>query len=340
MSVKTPTSSLSGTSANHPLLFHLVLRCVDTVIAIELLANQLWYRNKAKIKPPRGETSADAPTVHPSPISNLPQELVERIISYFIHDKHTLIACSTTCYSWYIAAVPHLHHTLTTDNHPLRDKWTEECVWPKPLRNSYKLGLLPLVKRLRIRLEDRRFSKFTPKQLGWRTLSYFSALTNLQELGIDNLQVSKFTPNLKRYFRHISPTLRFLALKEPEGSCRQILYFIGFFPNLQDLKLHYPIPRDERESATDARLVPLSVPPLPRGRLTLTCFTRENIVKEVISLFGGLRFRQMDLFGVNCVRLLLSACAETLETLRLYPTDLYREEFLKKKRERTQVRVL
>ena len=36
----------------------------------------------------------------------------------------------------------------------------------------------------------------------------------------------------------------------------------------------------------------------------------------------------MDLFRVKCVRLLLGACAGTLEWLRLYPTDPYGEEFL------------
>jgi hypothetical protein len=306
---------------------------------IELLANQFWYRTKAKIKSFRGGTP-EAPTARPSPIAELPQELVEQIISHFVYDRRTLLACSATCYSWYIATLPHLHHTLTTDNHSLRDEKGERGFWPRPLRRSYKLGLLPLVKRLRIRLGNRDYNKFTPKQFSWGTLAYFSALTNLQELGIDYLQVSSFLPNIQRCFGHLSPTLRFLALKEPEGSCRQILYFIGFFPNLQDLKLHYPLLRDEQESTADATLVPLSIPPL-RGRLTLTCFTREKLVKEMISLFGGLRFRQMDLFGVKCARLLLDACAETLETLRFYPTDaMGRKEILKKKWERTQVRNL
>ena len=43
-------------------------------------------------------------------------------------------------------------------------------------------------------------------------------------------------------------------------------------------------------------------------------------------LFGGLRFRYMDVFMVKCMRLLLGACADTLEGLRLYPTDPYGEE--------------
>ena len=240
------------------------------------------------------------------------------IISYFIYDTRSLLACSTTCRSWYIAAVVHLHHSLATDDRifPLKDG---RYLWPGPLQNSYDLGLLPLVKRLSIRLN---YNKFT---LDDHTLRYFSALTNLQELGIDYFQVHHFMPNIQRYFGYFAPTLRFLALKEPAGSCRQILYFIGLFPNLQDLKPFCETPTKEQESMADAELAPLSVPPL-RGRLTLTHFTRGRLMKDMIILFGGLRFRHIDLFRVKCVRLLLDACAETLETLRLYPTDFSGED--------------
>ena len=249
------------------------------------------------------------------------------ILSYLIYDTPSLLACSLTCYSWYIAVAPHLHHSLTTDDDYERSLRDTKYWWPKPLRKSYNLGLLPLVKRFRIRLRIRG-DEFTPAWLGWRTLRYFSALTNLQELGIDHLQIPAFMPNIQRWFGYFSPTLRFLALREPKGSCRQILYFISLFPNLQDLKLNYPIPTDEKESTADATLTPLSVPPL-RGCLILTCFTREKLVKDMIVLFGGLRFRRMDLFRVNCVRLLLNACADTLETLRLYPTEPYGKESFK-----------
>jgi hypothetical protein len=266
-----------------------------------------------------GTPDPETPTAYPCPIARLPHELLNLIISHFIYDKRTLLACSLTCYSWYIVTVHHLHHTLTTDNDYFHDS---KRYWPKPLRRSYNLGLLPLVRRLRIRSRD--YPDFTSWKLGWFTLPYFSALTNLQELGIDNLQVSGFISNIQQYFGHLLPTLRFLALQNPQGSSRQILYFIGFFPNLQDLKIQYAVPKDEQESTDDATLVPLSTPPL-RGRLTLTCFTRESLVKEMILLFGGLRFRHMELFGVKCVQLLLEACADTLETLRLYPTDASRE---------------
>ena len=277
---------------------------------IESFLNQPWSQKKTP-EPP------SAP--RPSPIARLPQELVDTVISYFIYDTPTLLVCSVICHSWYIATVPHLHHSLTTDE---KGKYR----WPGPLRESYNLGLHPIIKRFRIRL---RFSDaFTPKQLDRKTLRYFSALTNLQELGIDYLQVFSFMPTIHQCFGHFAPTLQFLALKEPRGSCRQILYFIGLFPNLQDLKLCYPLPIEEQDSSADTDLVPLSIPPL-QGRLTLTCFTREKLVKDMISLFGGLHFCYMDLFRVKCVRLLLGACTETLEVLRLYPTDPYGKGFFK-----------
>ena len=303
---------------------------ITIAVAHELLANRLWHRTRVKVKWlfRKGAPKLSVPGAPLSLITILPQDLVEEILSYFIYDTPTLLACSMTCFQWYIAAVPHLHHSLTTDDKywPLGDR---KYMWPKPLQKSYELGLLPLVHRFRIRLPHG--SKFAPKRLNWFNLRYFSALSNLQELGIDYLQVSSFMPTIRKCFGHLSQTLRFLALKEPNGSCRQIVYFIGLFPNLQDLKLHYRRPMDEEEHPADAELTPLSVPPL-QGWLTLVCFAKEDIVKDMITLFGGLRFRHMDLFGVSCAQLLLDECAETLETLRLYPTDPHGEKVSNKRR--------
>jgi hypothetical protein len=257
----------------------------------------------------------------------MPLELVEEVLSYFAEDHRTLLACSLTCRTWYKATVRQLHYSLTTDDDSLaptdKKRW-----WPGPLEKMYELDLLPLVKRLRIRMW-RRKAWFTSDWLNDTNMRYFSALENLQELGIDDLVLRDFMPDLHKCFGHLSQTLRFLALRQPIGSSRQIVYFIGLFPNLQDLKLHYPVLREEGENTIDTTPDPLSSPPL-RGRLTLTLFTREQIVKDMITLFDGLRFRQMDLFGVKCLPLLLEQCTETLETLRLYPTDPYGQFFLLK----------
>lgn len=290
----------------------------------------IWYRGKTNLRKIFYGRTPGLSSQGLSQVSRLPQELVEIIISYLFYDIDALLACSMTCYSWYIFTLPHLHYYLTTDNKGNPERGTH---WPIPLQRSSKLGLLPLVRQLCIRLNDCPFSKpkFTREFFSKTALHYFSALRNLQELGIDNLQVSTFMPDIQWYFGHLAPTLKLLALKEPKGSCRQILYFIGLFPNLQDLKLCYRSPIEEEDITNDATLVPLSIPPL-HGRLILTCFAREMLVKDMITLFGGLRFRYMELFKVKCVKLLLDACAETLETLRLYPTDPYGEDFSEKER--------
>ncbi|KAF9780964.1 hypothetical protein BJ322DRAFT_289281 [Thelephora terrestris] len=281
---------------------------------------RLWDQTKTKTRI-KSFFSREAPL---GLIDKLPQELVEEILSYFVDDKRTLLACSLTCWSWYSATVRHLHYSLTTDDNPVSLTASKNRWWPRPLEKMYELDLLPLVKRLRIRMMLRK-DLFTPERLDGHNLRYFLALKNLQELGIDNLVLHNFMPDLQRYFGHLSLTLRFLALLQPIGSSRQIVYFIGLFPNLQDLKLHYPVLRDEEENTLDTTPNPLSSPPL-RGRLTLTLFTREQIVKDMITLFGRLRFHHMDLFGVKCLPLLLEQCAETLETLRLYPTDPHAED--------------
>lgn len=75
--------------------------------------------------------------------------------------------CTMTRYSWYIAAVFHLHHILTTDN---------QVFYP---RDNVYLRLLPLVRRFWIRKLPEPFTGFSPDRFGWCTLCYFSALTNL-----------------------------------------------------------------------------------------------------------------------------------------------------------------
>ena len=52
------------------------------------------------------------------PTPTFPLEIVEIIIAHLVYDRHDLCACSLACYSWHIAAVPHLHHTLITHTNP------------------------------------------------------------------------------------------------------------------------------------------------------------------------------------------------------------------------------
>ena len=135
------------------------------------------------------------------------------------------------------------------------------------------------------------------------------------------LQVSSFMPNVRQYFGHFAPTLRSLSLLQPKGPYRHILYFIGLFPNLQDLKLYRPLTEEGETTA----LAPLSTPPL-RGALWLTYCDGEAFIEGMTEFFGGLHFRHIYLFEVKCAELVLESCAETAETVRQYPVDYRRPQ--------------
>jgi hypothetical protein len=309
---KTPTSSLSGSHAAYFLSLHLT---TITTTVIELLFKRALYRTLAWVrKVCSGGVSPETPAIHSSPATRLPLEVVETIIGYLAYDKRSLRACVLTCYSWYIAAVPRLHYTLTVSVDPLN---RSKLRWPKPILYMHTLGLLPSVREFRI---VGSCSRFSPGLFNCSVLRQFSALTNVRDLEMQYLDISKFMPRIKRYFGNFLPTVQSLALREPKGSRRQIIYFIGLFQHLQDLELLYDESRSQVDPAGDPTLIPAFAPPL-RGWLKMTCFKRVGLLKDMIDLFGGLRFRYILLYDVDGMRLLLDACAKTLKVVVLDPTD-------------------
>jgi len=292
-----------------------------TTIAIELLVKRALYRTLARVRRSRSGGTPTEKSAAPSSLApRLPQEVVEIVIAYLTYDMRSLRACTLTCYSWYIAAVPHLHHTLTIIDGYSGDRRFE---WPNPIRYMHMLGLLPLVKKLSVRFDSAYRGGFCPKRFNCCILRQFSALSNVRELVMDHLNIPKFMPRIRRYFGHFLPTVRSLALRKPMGSRRQIIYFIGLFQSLQDLTLH-----DDalvfRKKLADLMLVPLSVPPL-QGRLTIRGHTDVDLLEDMISLFGGLKFSRLCLYNVAWMRLLLHACAKTLRTMDLCHIDPRRE---------------
>jgi hypothetical protein len=314
---KTPTSSLSGSHAAY--LLSVYLTVVATTV-IELLVKRVLYRTRARIrKIASGGTSLETSTTHCSPATRLPLEVVEIIIAYLRYDTRTLRACTLTCYSWYIAAVPHLHHTLAVTV----GYWGgQKFLWPGPILYMHMLGLLPFVKELRL---CGRLDEFSSKRFNCCILYQFSALTNVQKLDIANLDIPSFIPRIRRYFRHFLPTVQSLALRNPKGTSRQIIYFIGLFQHLQDLKLAHDQFSYLEEPAGDPTPIPAFVPPL-RGWLRLLAFNRTGFLEDMIDLFGEIRFRYVRVQGVYEIRRLLGACAKTLECVVLDPTDSVGEQ--------------
>ena len=257
----------------------------------------------------------------PSPAMRIPQEIVETIFRYLYYDSPALRSCSLTCYSWYIAAVPHLHSTF----YMIKYLFTGKHDWPSCIRYKHMLGLLPLVKTVIIgTLCSFSDTSFSPKWFNCCTLRQFMTLTNVQTLQIQNLDIPSFMPRIRRYFRPFLPTLQALQLNSPIGSNRQIIFFVGLFQQLQTLSLNYP-QLQEREP-DDLTLTPPFAPPL-RGKLIVLNWTKEGFFQDMVRLFGGIGFHDMELFDVDGTRFLLRACAKTLSSLRLHPNDPLGEQF-------------
>jgi len=210
-------------------------------------------------------------------------EVVEEIIAHLFGDVRSLRTCSLTCYSWYIASVPHLHRVLFIEP----NSWNRKLRWPNPLLRMHALGLLPLVKTLWIRGYNDS-DVFSSKRLNRCILRRFCALNHVQQLMIDYLDTASFVPRIRRYFGHFMPTVQYLSLKEPRGSRRQIIYFIGLFQHLGNLRLLSNGAYAQDEPVDDLTLIPPFAPPL-RGYLIVTCFTRVGLLKDMIELFGGIR---------------------------------------------------
>jgi hypothetical protein len=230
---------------------------------------------------------------------------MEMIIVHIAHDLNALKACSLTCRTWYIAVVAHLHHTLTFADRR-----------PKPLLKLYQLGLMPLIRKIRV--EQRNRTWLGPQAFSRRSLRYFSAFANVQTLMIESLEIPRFMPDIRRYFGHFSPTLRSIALLHPVYTPRQLSHFLSLFPNLDDIRIQEFSTRSPNITGPDTELVPFSIPRL-RGRLVLHGINSGETWTRLIALGGGLQFHYVELRRVRgCAHVLFEACAETLETLRLY----------------------
>ena len=159
-----------------------------------------------------------------------------------------------------------------------------------------------------------------PATFDCQSMRYFGALENVQELAIADLDFSKFPVGLGEYFGRFSHSLRSVALSGPRGTRQQLLNFLRLFPQLDDIKILHYHSRAEVHEELDTR--PALTGGGLRGRLTLVSIDEEGLLEDITAAFGGMRFTSMDLRNVRGTQLLLEACADTLETLRIYLDDV------------------
>ena len=288
--------------------------CTVLIIVIDLSTRvaTVWHQGKARINRHLQSGPPGTHIPHES-TCRVPHEIVEVILAHFTDDIPTLKACSFTCRSWYTTAHPYLHHTLTLGgNGPYITRGRL-----KPLYKLHELGLIPLVKEIRVRQGVGREAWFAPRAFNRHDLQYFSAFANVQTLVLQCLQIYRFIPGIERYFEQFSPTLQSIVLSNLHCTRRQLLYFLSLFPNLDDIEIRHAL---APQRVDDSGLIPLSAPKL-RGQLVLHYFLWTETWTDLIALCGGLRFRYMNLRGSHyCTPILLEGCAETLETLRLSNT--------------------
>ena len=273
----------------------------------------IWYRSKAKLKgalATRGSYTPREPFIPP----RFPPEIVEMIIAHLAYDIPTLKACVATCLSWYNVALPHLHYTLTIRDRPP----TSSNPLLITLSSLHKLELLPFVKKVQFdNSESQKTRWIVPSIFDSRSMQYFRALENLQELAIAYLDFSKFPLGVGEHFEHFAPILRSVALVGPLGNRRQLLDFFRLFPKLDDIKICEFYPKGGRQEAFDGKLV--AIRGGLRGHLCLKNFRDGGLLRDLIVAFGGMRFTSMRLESVVGVPLLLEACTNTLETVYIYP---------------------
>ena len=289
--------------------------CAVRTIGTSLSARvaTIWYRGKVKVDRLLGDPPGTRIT-HEQ-IHHFPYEIMEMIIAHLIHDLDALKACSLTCCSWYIFMVPHLHHTLTLKRERRGDPNSPPArARLKPLSKLYQLGLAPLVKEIRVEQRRDTIRWFIPKAFGHRDLRHFSAFTNVRTLRLQEPDINRFIPGIKRHFGHFSPTLRSITLYNPHCTPQQLSHFLSSFSNLDDIELRCSVTFYARPT----KLVPFSSPaPKLRGRLALYGFHWVETWNHLIASCGGLWFRHIDLREeASCAPILFEACAETLETLR------------------------
>jgi len=262
---------------------------------------------------PPSETHTTYRSSHPFP---LPYDILETITAH-LHDLRALKACSLICRSWYIAAAPHLHYTLTFtgDNPEIGRRQLE------PLSKLHELGLIHLVKTIWVK-QGSNTRWFAPGAFSDLDLRNFSAFTNVHTLKLQNVGICDFIPGAERYFGPFSQALRSIILYDPRCTPRQLSYFLSLFSNLDNIGIRNTCTPELLITATsEMEPVPFSALKL-RGRLALQTFWWPEMWKHLITSNSDLRFRRMVLRGsTSCAPILFEACAETLETLQLGVID-------------------
>ena len=253
-------------------------------------------------------------------LPSLPGDVIYEIFSLL--DTETLKSCSLTGQAMSRSVKPFLHRTLylTPRNLPgfptkpnTSGNWNEF----KGLPVLGQRGLLQHTRHLSIFLSR---NPLFPHDLQPH-IKYLRTLTNLRSLKTRWLDTPSFIPKMEEYFGVFLESLQSLELEYPRGDCKQILYFVCRFPNLQDLKIKGTQDHIHSMRNGGPHFDTVTIPPF-NGTLDLELNTGDDkgahlVLNELITL--PLNFRTLRLLRctVTNSQLVVDACAQNLECMNL-----------------------
>jgi len=233
---------------------------------------------------------------------SLPPEIFDHIID-LVDNFRTLQACSLVAKSWVCRSRMRLFRDVVLFSHrrwqkvmPIGD--TSPAIYTRTL--TLAQGNTPWGRWINT---DNLYPFF----------SHLRDFRNVENLILDGWVPSGFSEGgFKKYFGHFGEHVRSLELGGERMSPDSFLFFLGLFPNLEDLSVK------ERVEGGKTSRVP-AVSPQLSGRLTIRVHTA-SIFSTLCKL--PLRFREICLQEhQHDYQELITACAETLVDFRAMSLD-------------------
>ena len=235
--------------------------------------------------------------------------ILEKVVTYLVHDKKTLWACYGTCFGWQFLTAPYLFRTLKLQ---ARQGMNSDSRLSLMKESDY----LPFVKRVKFDKVSHR--SFEPEFFdNDNHLECFRALENVHDLSIAGLNFSHFNKGrANKCFGHFGRELRSLTLISPRGTRQDLFDFLGLFPSLDDIEISDFSPLDTVNDTP-----PNHYRRGLKGRLVLKDFGDEGLLRAIFDSHGGMWFKSVVLHDAQGAQLVLDSCAYNVKTLRIWPSN-------------------
>jgi len=279
--------------------------------------------------PPSVDLQQLCDSYHDEGEMGLPRELINEIMRY--NDPQTLKRCSLASRAFYSAARPFIHKRVALGRGsivrgsypeiPPLDPDTSTLDEAGVLHTRYLLAAEErgLLRHGYVREVYLDFGIGIPENV--LQLRQLRALKTVHTLTINTLDLHKFLPIFDCCFSQFVPTLRLLSLEEARcENAHQLMEFVCRFPHLDDLELINPCGLDLSvlaDAPPGSKGPRLQQPPPFGGHLVLKG-SPSSLVRCLLGLLGGIRFRSIEIVGSQeDLAELLVACSSTLEVLSI-----------------------